>query len=334
MLTDVISTRVLRLVEFLALFVAIATSACGEGCGGTTAREPAPRSIPAAPEATPARDAGSLSVPRPSPRRVVAVGDLHGDLGAARRVLRLAGAIDASDGWVGGDLVVVQTGDSLDRGDDDRAIIDFFERLAPLAKRAGGELVVLVGNHETMNVAFDFRYVTPGSSAAFSEFAGAGVAADARAEQGRRAAFAPGGPYARKMANWPPVARVGDTVFVHGGVLPKHVRYGLDRMIDETRAWFLGTRSNMPDPIAAEDGPLWSRMYSTAPGREECAMLDTVLGELNAKRMVMGHTVQKPGIQPACDKKAWRIDVGMSKYYGGPIQALEIAGEEVRVLAE
>ncbi len=316
-----------------AILVALSLTTCSGGC--ERSRPPEPVSPTAKAPAVEQRDAGSLSFPRPQPRRMVAIGDLHGDLDATRRALRLAGAIDAKDVWVGGDLVVVQTGDLLDRGDDDRAIIDFFVKLAPLAKAAGGEMRNLVGNHETMNVAFDFRYVTPGSSLHFVELAGdAGSDPSERAERGRRVAFAPGGPYAKKMAEWPPVARVGDTIFVHGGVLPKHVAYGLDRMIDETRAWMLGEREPMPGPIAAQDGPLWTRMFSAAPGREECELLNDALTQLRAKRMVMGHTVQKPGIQPACDGKAWRIDVGMSKHYGGPIQVLEIAGDTVRPIAE
>ena len=43
--------------------------------------------------------------------RVVAIGDLHGDYNAARRVMRLIGATNHYDQWIGGDLVVVQVGD-------------------------------------------------------------------------------------------------------------------------------------------------------------------------------------------------------------------------------
>jgi hypothetical protein len=46
--------------------------------------------------------------------RIVAFGDVHGDLEATRSALRLARAIDEEDRWIGGELIVVQTGDQLD----------------------------------------------------------------------------------------------------------------------------------------------------------------------------------------------------------------------------
>jgi hypothetical protein len=46
----------------------------------------------------------------------------------------------------------------------------------------------------------------------------------------------------------------------------------------------------------------------------------------------MGHTVQEGGITSACDGKAWRIDVGMSHHYGGPVEVLEIRGGEPRTI--
>src|SRR5215468_9336955 len=70
-----------------------------------------------------------LALRMPAPKRLVAIGDLHGDLAAMRAALRAAGAIDDGDRWVGGELVVVQTGDVLDRGDDEQAMLDLLARL-------------------------------------------------------------------------------------------------------------------------------------------------------------------------------------------------------------
>ena len=54
--------------------------------------------------------------------RLIAMGDVHGDYDAAISALKLAGAIGDSLRWIGGDLTIVQTGDQLDRGDQERAI--------------------------------------------------------------------------------------------------------------------------------------------------------------------------------------------------------------------
>jgi hypothetical protein len=316
---------------------AMAMSALVGGCERSKPSEPPPPASSPSP-------AGAASVaPRvaaPAPARIVAIGDLHGDLEATKRVLRLAGATDAKGAWVGGKLLVVQTGDEIDRADDDRAILDLFEALKAEAAKAGGEVVAMAGNHEVMNASFDFRYVTPGAFTTFADVKpkNDGVAAalqhvDAPA-RGRAAAFAPGGPYATMIAKRPVIYRSGDTMFVHGGILPKHVTYGIERLNDDARAYLLGEKSEPSRTLISEDGPLWSRMYSAAPGREECAMLYETLRLLGAKRMVMGHTVQRNGINAACDGKAWRIDVGMSKVYEGPIQALAIEGDVITVLKE
>ncbi len=251
---------------------------------------------------------------------ILALGDLHGDLDATRRALRLAGAIDAKDHWAGERMVVVQVGDQIDRGDDDREVLDLTERLHTEAAQAGGAFLSLSGNHELMNVALDFRYVTPGGFAAF---------VDAR---GRGAAFQPGGPYARMLADRPLAARVGSSLFVHGGILPKHVSYGLERLHGEVRDWLLGKRKDPPALAGAEDSPVWTRLYGTEAA--DCAALDSALDALGAKRMIVGHTVQPGGISRGCDGKLWRIDVGMSKYYGGPVQVLKIEGDSVSVLRE
>jgi hypothetical protein len=275
---------------------------------------------------------------RAAPARLVAIGDLHGDLDHARRALRLAGAIDEHDHWIGGALVVVQTGDEVDRGDDDRAILDLVDALSKQATAAGGAIVPLLGNHEIMNASLDFRYATPGGLAAFSLFDAPDAASPAArvpaSARGRAAAFEPDGVYARLFSGRSFVTKVGDTVFVHGGILPKHVTYGLDRMNDELDDWLAGKRPAPPAMLVAEDGPVWTRAYSSEETPPDCPDLAIVLTELSATRMVVGHTVQHRGINSACDAKVWRIDVGLSKAFGGPIEVLQIQGADVTVLRE
>jgi Calcineurin-like phosphoesterase len=291
------------------------------------ASAPAPHPSPLAPS----------SYRLPASGRVVAIGDIHGDLNALRSALRLAGAIDTDQRWVGKDLTVVQTGDQVDRGDQDREVLDELEKLEGDANRAGGALYVLNGNHELMNVSFDFRYVTRKSFASFADFAGRAGAAAQRLpdeERGRAAAFAPGSLYALKLSKHLTVAVVGDSLFAHGGVLPAHVDYGLDRLNREAQSFLAGRVRELPPALSGEDAPVWTRVYGSPDVDEAtCQTLGRVLAQVGAKRLVVGHTVQKDGISSACQEQLFRIDVGLSAYYGdNPAQVLELTAQGARIL--
>jgi len=47
--------------------------------------------------------------------RIVAVGDLHGDIGNAQKVLEMARVVDSDGMWSGEIDIFVQTGDIIDR---------------------------------------------------------------------------------------------------------------------------------------------------------------------------------------------------------------------------
>lgn len=198
--------------------------------------------------------------------RIVAIGDIHGDLLAAQLALRLAGAIDSNNHWIGGNLVVVQTGDQIDRWNEDREVLDLFSNVATEAEEAGGRVISLNGNHELMNVSNQFWVVKPES---FNEFLDIQVPPDWHppsyfpkympnpihipkmdksqvvkpTDPGvyqRAYAFSPGGHYAKILANRPFFAIVNDTVFVHGGISPKALSSGLLQSMERTKDWMLG----------------------------------------------------------------------------------------------
>ncbi|MBX3159836.1 MAG: metallophosphoesterase [Deltaproteobacteria bacterium] len=315
--------------------------ACNKDKAPTPAPTP-PAPAPArAPAPAPAQPASSckldpLPLRRPAPKRLVAIGDLHGDLAAARAALRTAGAIDASDRWIGGDLVVVQTGDVLDRGGDEQAIMDLLFRLEGEAAAAGGALIMLLGNHELMNGALDFRYVPPEGFADFDDVPGLDLARwkDVPAQaRGRVAALAPGGPYAKQLARHDVVAIVGDTVLSHAGPAGEWVDH-LDEANRSARCWLDGQAGDFqqrPAVLTSDDSPVWTRAYGMPEA--DCAAARAALAALGAKRLVVGHTVQPSGITSACDGTVWRIDVGLAKHYGGPIQVLEITASGAKILS-
>jgi hypothetical protein len=305
------------------------------------ARTPSPAAQgPAASAASPVLTAPSETPERPfrfpAAERVVAVGDLHGDLASTREALRLAGAIDAADRWVGKKLVLVQVGDQLDRGDDEPEILRLLERVTAEAREQGGAVHVLNGNHEIMNAAGDLRYVTADGLRDYASVPpGAKLPSNVPEQaRGRAAAFAPGSELSRKLAERNTVVIVGDTLFAHAGVLPKHVRYGIGRINDDVRRFFRGELAALPEVVGSDDAPVWTRVFGgPTPTPAACSELDGVLSALSVKRLVVGHTVQKAGITSACAERVFRIDVGLSDYYGSNrSQVLEIERGGVKVL--
>lgn len=272
-----------------------------------------------------------------SQKRIVAIGDIHGDLAVAQKALKIAGAIDQTNNWIGKDLIVVQTGDQIDRGDFDKEVIDFFDNLSVQAEKSGGKVYSLNGNHEIMNASGDMRYVTDKSYQAFidpqvdiSNPLFKDIPQDKRY---RYAQFLPGGNYAKKLAKRNTILVLGDNVFVHGGLLPKHIEYGLDKINNEVKSWLTSNKmTNPPSMVREEDSAVWNRQYADEKQESDCPILKQTLSMIPAKRMIVGHTVHAEGITSDCSDSIWRIDTGMSKYYNGHPEVLEIKGDKIRVL--
>lgn len=321
------------MIRILLFFIALSL-----GCESpTNPTSTSPREVGSAIEvtkndATPEKQEKTERFRTAAPGRVVAFADVHGDLAALVKVLRSTQLIDEKNVWIGGDTVLVQTGDLLDRGPDERAVVDLMLALAKQAEEAGGAIIQLNGNHEIMNVMGDLRYIPPKGFADFSEVPGE-VKDVPESVRGRIAAFLPGGPYAKALATHGVIAAVNDTLFAHGGVSMNEVRYGIDRLNVETISWMKGEVASPPTLLADPNGPTWMRKFSEAqPSPAACAELDKVLDALKLKRLVVGHTVQKEGVTHACNQRVWRIDTGMSAHYGGVGHALDI-GTDVNVIS-
>ena len=97
----------------------------------------------------------------PRTKRVVALGDVHGDSYALSTVLFNAGLINREGDWAGEEAVLVQVGDVLDRGPDEAYCLSMLMRLQSEAREVGGDVIMMLGNHEVMNSDLDYRYVDP-----------------------------------------------------------------------------------------------------------------------------------------------------------------------------
>jgi hypothetical protein len=195
----------------------------------------------------------ALSSPLHASSRIVAVGDIHGEYEGMTAVLRAAGLLDGRMRWAGGSATLVQTGDMLDRGPDVRKVMDLLMDLERQATRRRGRVIVLLGNHELMNMTGAMRDVSPAAYASFAdrrsekrrqvaykEYVALQMRRIARHPASRieimpeqewmekhpvglieyHAALGPDGKYGRWLRSRDVVHQIGDTVFLHGGISP------------------------------------------------------------------------------------------------------------------
>ncbi len=186
--------------------------------------------------------------------RVVAIADVHGAYEAMVETLQKANVIDAELAWSGGATNLVVVGDLLDRGPRSRDAMDLLMQLESEAPQAGGKVLVLIGNHESMNLIGDLRYVSKSEYAAFAAdetreerdrwFAaytrrndGTGTPEELREKFEQRfpagffalrRALGPDGKYGKWLLEKSVIGVVNGTAFVHGGLSPLVAELGLD----------------------------------------------------------------------------------------------------------
>ncbi|TPX47469.1 hypothetical protein SeMB42_g00708 [Synchytrium endobioticum] len=239
--------------------------------------------------------------PGPS-RRIVAIGDLHGDLPNTLKVLEFAGIINDQQDWIATNTTLVQVGDVVDRGPDTKAIYGLLRRLSNDSSAYGSDVVGVLGNHEIMNMFGDLRYVNPKDTDSF------------------------GGPEQRKL-EW---SRGGDLGSVHWANKGIH-------FINHSARQSLFQQSEkdaQSNPVFGGEGPTWYREYAQADEKTICPQLKEALNTLGARRMVIGHTPQLDGIKSRCRGRVIIIDTGISSVYGGKLSALEIFGDSATALYE
>lgn len=252
---------------------------------------------------------------RPVPKRVVAVGDVHGDLVALSSILLERGLINRKGRWTGGKTHLVLNGDLVGGAGDSRLLADFVIRLEDEARRDAGAVHALLGNHDVL--ALGPRRSTKIEKLLFKLFPtfGAESASYAAAQRGDTR-------YAHWLRRRSAIIRLGDAIFVHGGLGDWAIEHDPGRVNASIRAWiryFQDVDRTKPDQrsrwtIGMEEmgrnsplaiGPLWTRVFAPRYDKNQALLarrkkgaptrkaLREILSAYGGKRMVVGHVPVK-----------------------------------------
>ena len=295
--------------------------------------------------------------------RIVAIGDLHGDYENYLEVLRIAGLINKRGKWSGGETHLVQTGDIPDRGPDSVKIIEHISKLAKQAKKKGGRVHSLIGNHEAMNMYGDLRYVHPGEFKAFVNRGSTTLrdryfevfVQNMEKQDPERFASLPENyrdewnvkfplGWVEHRMNWDPAwntageistwalqrkvsIKINDSIFLHGGISGFYCQNSLESITEKAHASLRQYDPQNPGIIEDEFGPLWYRGLSGVEPHALSESVDAILEHQGVRHIVVGHTPTSGVIWPRYDAKVVMIDTGISSAYGGFLGYLEITPE-------
>ena len=280
----------------------------------------------------------------PATKRIIILGDIHGDFDLCINLLTMTKIIDDKLNWIGGDSHVVQVGDQIDscrpiNGEsceniksmlidkpDDIKILYFCSALHEQAKKYKGAFISLLGNHEIMNSLGDIRYVSPnnlkleGKDKRIDDF-----------KSGNKHGIFLG---CTRMA----CVIIGSYLFIHAGIIDEIItELGINNKKDlntlnmAIKLWLLGgliksKTKQIKKILTSPKSIFWIRELGIIPPNTNlrdhiCSNnVGKTLDVLEINGIVIGHTPQSSyghGTNSTCGGKIWRVDNGSSFAFSG-----------------
>jgi hypothetical protein len=264
------------------------------------------------------------------PSRQLVISDIEGNFASFKKLLTASGVINENYSWTFGNGHLVLVGDFFDRGKQVTECLWLIYSLEEKAKKAGGYVHFILGNHEIMNMSSDTFYTdekyTKTARLLNIEYIDL---YNKNTELGRW------------LRTKNIIEKIGKILYVHGGVSPSVNRLGLsiqsindlarpyyDSKTDSSNQTLLTLyNSRKTRTEISRTSPFWFRGYyeNSEHAREipSMAQVDSSLSQFKVSRIITGHTIIGSGdkITSHYDDKIINID---TKHAQGKGKALLI----------
>jgi hypothetical protein len=267
-----------------------------------------------------------------TPPRIIAFGDIHGDLQSLVGILYAAELIDVSGNWIEErSTYVVQTGDLFDNYRpeiknsclkdpenllDEFIILNYLTHLHRQAQqmKAKSRIVLCIGNHEFINLTGDRKrmteYVIPKSPLTIDE---------------RIELFKPGGIFATKLSSiFRVIVKIGNYLFMHGGMYEGNITSLNDILTynNNLNEWLNKRTTTLSTNIYSGEDKTYSSItwYRKMTDTNEAGYI-SFLQRLDAEhelKVIVGHTItnKEVDVPPIVIRASGRIillDTAMSR---------------------
>ena len=249
--------------------------------------------------------------------KVAAFSDLHGQYALTLELLKKNNIVDQEYNWQFGNGHLVITGDIFDRGDKVTELLWFFYRLEQQAASAGGQVHLLLGNHEVMILNGDLRYL-------HDKYKQVAKLLNTDFEQ----LYSENSVLGIWLRSKNVLVKINDTLFTHGGLHPELARQS--RSLDEINHHFTSQlvversqRNGFNEWLHGIYGPIWYRGYFDTQGFATSeADIDKLLTHFNVRHIAVGHT-SRDSIETRYQGKVLAIDTGMKRGKQGELLLIE-----------
>lgn len=244
------------------------------------------------------------------PKKMFIISDVEGEFDAFRDLLLANKIINNKYEWIFGKGHLVLCGDLFDRGKDVPATLWLLYKLENDARKKGGYVHTILGNHDIMNMAGDLRYL---EKKYLKSAEAMGVSyMDLYTENTE---------LGRWLRSKNLVEKIGENLCLHGGISVEIAKLGLDvgqlnKLARSYYGWKDLKKTVSDDTIlkiySGTVGLFWYRGYFVEPLIEENAV-DDILRQFKANRIIVGHTIVKSNISFYYHGKVLGVDVNQHK---------------------
>ena len=232
------------------------------------------------------------------PEKLLAISDIEGNFNAFYSLLVANGVMDKAYNWTYGRGHLVLIGDFMDRGNNVTQVLWLIYKLEQEAEKNGGQVHFILGNHEILNLQGKTNYVDKKYIRFAQKYVG---------KKDEKAAYSSLMSDNQELVKWMKskntIEKIGNTLFVHGGISPELVKSGF--RINEINDIIRNRLKNGPsineldrqdeDFLFASHGPLWYRglasryrnFYKKCTAKE----VHKALKHFKVDHIAIGHTI-------------------------------------------
>ncbi len=236
----------------------------------------------------------------PQPEKTLVLSDIEGDFEFMQNMLLKNEVIDKKYNWKYGQGHVVILGDVFDRGENVTECLWLIYKLENDARKQGGQVHFILGNHEIMALTGDYRYVDRKYKRLIKK-----LNIEYKDLYGANTEI---GQWIRTKNS---IEIIGNTLFAHGGISPQIMNSNLSitkmndlirKSIDSKEVQF----EKNAQLVLGSDGPLWYRGYVEEPIDQ--SQVDSVLSKFDIQKIVIGHTLVDE-VSSLYNNKVFAVDV-------------------------